>query len=481
MKNSGIASQHPGLVASRSAGPVLSRVLPGARPLAAPPSDSGLRPVLGGSAIPVLGDTLDLYYRPVEFFRRQYERFGPVSWAELMGRRVALVTGPDAMERVLVNRDKAFSNTKGWQWYLDKFFPRGLMLLDFDEHLHHRRIMQQAFTPQKLRGYLSAMNPIIADRLSAWPAVTDFHAQQQLKQLTLNLATEVFMGEQLGAEADKINTAFVDCVRGPTAFLRFPVPGLRWSRGLAGRRLLETYLRARIGAKRRTETPDLFSVLCHARSDDGDVFSDDDIVNHMAFLLMAAHDTSTITLTTMTYHLGRNAEWQDRLRAQSLALGKEFLDYDDLESLPGLDWVMKESLRLLAPLTAISRKPVRDTEILGHHVPAGTWVLLSPLYTHLMPEYWPNPETFDPERFSPARREDKVHRFAWVPFGGGAHKCIGMYFGAMEVKAIMHQMLLRYRWSVAPEYRMKIDFTTLPSVKDGLPLRLGQGPLRREW
>ncbi len=442
------------------------------RPLADPPAGSGLEPILGDPGLPVIGNTAQYFYRPLETGRARYDRYGPVAWTRFLGRRVVTVAGPDATEVVLLNRDKAFSNTEGWGFLIDRFFPRGLMLFDFEEHLHHRRIMQQAFSNERLRGYLDGMNPIIAKVIGTWAPRQKFLAQDALKQLTLDVATDVFVGAELGPEADTINQAFVDCVRGPTAFVRFPVPGLRWSRGLAGRRVLENYLRAHLPTKRVHEGTDLFSVLCRARTEDGHTFSDDDVVNHMAFLLMAAHDTSTITLTTMMYQLAAHPDWQQRLREQSLALGKQFLEYDDLDKLPELDWVMKESLRLLTPLTALSRQTVKDTEILGRFVPRGTWVLMAPLFTHLMHEYWPNPDTFDPERFAPHRREDKVHRYAWAPFGGGVHKCIGMHFGGMEVKAVMHQLLARYQWTVEPGYRMPVDFTTLPRVTDGLPIRL---------
>ena len=100
------------------------------------------------------------------------------------------------------------------------------------------------------------------------------------------------------------------------------MPGLRWSRGPApAARLLEDYLRPRIPEHRASDGDDLFTALCHAQSEDGETFTDDDVVNHMIFLLMAAHDTSTITLTTMAYYLAKNPEWQDRCRDESLALG----------------------------------------------------------------------------------------------------------------------------------------------------------------
>jgi cytochrome P450 len=192
----------------------------------------------------------------------------------------------------------------------------------------------------------------------------------------------------------------------------------------------------------------------------------------MIFALMAAHDTTTITLTTMAYYLAKFPEWQERLRDESLALGRPVLEFDDLDALPSADLVMKEALRLLPPVPALPRRVVKDTSILGYHIPAGTTVVVPALTNHHMAEWWPDPERFDPERFAPERREDKVHKYAWAPFGGGAHKCIGLHFAGMQVKSILHQVLLRYRWSVPGRYEWPLDTTSLPSPKDGLPVRL---------
>ncbi|MCP9970779.1 cytochrome P450 [Actinomadura madurae] len=216
----------------------------------------------------------------------------------------------------------------------------------------------------------------------------------------------------------------------------------------------------------------MFAALCQAETDDGERFTDEDVVNHMIFALMAAHDTTTITLTTMAYYLAKYPEWQERLREESLALGAAPPGYDDLDAFTGIDMVMKESLRMVTPVPALPRKVVKDTSILGFHVPAGTTVVVPMLSNHHMAEWWPDPDRFDPGRFSPERREDKAHKYAWAPFGGGAHKCIGLYFAGMQVKTIMHQVLRRYRWSVPARYEWPLDTTSLPSPKDGLPVRL---------
>ncbi len=440
--------------------------------LAPAPPGSGLRPIPGDAGLPVIGYTHRMLGDPVAFGRERYARYGPVSWLSVLGIRAVTTIGPDATAVVLQNRDKAFASGPAWGYFIGPFFRRGIMLLDFEEHLHHRRIMQQAFTNGRLAGYLEAMNPAIATGLDGWRHGRRFLVYPALKRLTLDLATSVFMGAELGPDADRINRSFADCVRAGTAWVRYPVPGLRWSRGLAGRRVLEDFLSARLPAKRAGEDDDLFTALCHAESEAGDRFSDDDVVNHMIFLLMAAHDTSTITMTAMAYHLAASPHWQQRCREESLALGGGQVSYQDLGRLESLDLVMKEALRLTAPVPSLPRQAVRDTEILGYHVPAGTMVTVSPYHTHHMPEYWPDPERFDPERFAEHRREDKVHRHAWEPFGAGAHKCIGMYFASVQVKAVMHQMLRRYRWSVDPSYQVRWSMTALPRPKDSLPVRL---------
>ena len=89
-----------------------------------------------------------------------------------------------------------------------------------------------------------------------------------------------------------------------------------------------------------------------------------------------------------------------------------------------------------------------------------------------MEEYWREPEVFDPERFSPERREDRSHRYAWAPFGGGVHKCLGMYFAGAEVTALMYHLLLDFEWSVDPAYVAPMNNPSLPFPKDGQPVDL---------
>jgi cytochrome P450 len=442
------------------------------RPLAPPPPGSGLKPVMGDPGVPVVGHTLEFLHDGLRHARRYHARFGTVFWLNALGGRWVQVLGPDALESVLANRDRAFSNKRGWDPLIGAFFNRGVMLMDSEEHRHHRRIMQQAFKHERLVAYLEKMNPAIERGIARWRPGRAFRLYTAAKQLTLDVATEVFVGTEPSAETDRLNAAFIDVVVGGQAIVRADVRGGKWHRGLQSRRLLEQYFRDQISAKRASGGDDLFSVLCRAETEDGERFTDEDVVNHMIFTLMAAHDTSTITVAMMGYYLAKHPQWQERLRAESLALGKRAIGYDDLDALPSMDLVFKETLRMNAPVGTLAREAVRDTEIDGRYVPGGTKLMLGIYSTQRMEPWWRDPDTFDPERFSDDRREDASHKYAWVPFGGGVHKCIGMHFGAMEVKAIIHQLLVRNAWRVPAGYEPVVDYGTGPFPGDGLPIEL---------
>ncbi|MEO6604240.1 MAG: cytochrome P450 [Aeromicrobium sp.] len=424
--------------------------------------------------IPYVGQTLSYVRDPLSMMREHHDSYGPVSDMDFIGKRWTVLLGPDACEVALRNADKAYSSGEGWGYLVGPFFDRGLMLLDFEEHHRHRRIMQSAFTRDHLERYTEALQPAVIAGLDRWEPSDTFLAYPALKELTLELATTVFMGgADLGSadELARVNQAFIDCVQSATAMIRANVPGTRWGKAIRGRALLEAFLRRHLPAKRANPGTDLVSVLCQVTTDDGERFSDDDIVSHMIFLLMAAHDTTTITVSVMMQRLGQHPEWQERCRAEVMAL-PENPTLADLDGLESLDLVMKECLRLVPPVPVLARKTVKETEVMGYRIPAGRLVAVMMHLSHHMDEFWPDPEKFDPERFAEDRREDKVHRNAWEPFGGGVHKCLGMFFAGAEVKTVMHHLLRNYSWTVNPDYDAPMNYHSLPFPKDGQPVRL---------
>lgn len=452
---------------------------PWMKPPAPAPAGSALKSIPGSPGVPLIGDTLVYFTDTINWTLRQYHRFGPVSWHNLGGKQVVTLLGPEAFAVVQQNKDRAFSHELGWTGFAGKFFARGVLFMDFEEHMHHRRIMQRAFGRKELLAYLDGMNPTIGQTLDTWRAGDSFRISTAIKQLALNISARTFMGEELGPEADRMNQAFNDMLVATAAPVRvrlpgakYRLPGTQWAVGLNGRAYLEDQLRQRIPSKRAGTDTDLISVLCRARTEDGETFTDQDVINHMIFLLFAANDTTSSALTTILYQLAKHPEWQQRCREESLCLSADFASYDELEALTSLDLVFKEALRMVPPVRTMIRATLQDTEVLGYHLPKGTLVGLVPQLTHHLPELWPQPEQFDPERFAEPRREDKAHKNSWVPFGSGVHKCIGLYFADMEVKATMHQLLRRFVWSVDPDYEIQYAVKALPVARDGLPVRL---------
>ncbi|MGV0744889.1 cytochrome P450 [Mycolicibacterium sp. XJ870] len=452
---------------------VTSRFPSGDRPLAAPPAGSNLKPVMGNYGFPVIGHILSSLADPLDFARRRYDTYGPVSWAGGVGFRVVTLMGPDALETAWINKDKVFSSERGWAPVIGPFFHRGIMLLDFDEHRDHRRIMQQSFTRSALDGYLELMRPSIERTMCSWPSTENFPFYPAIKHLLLEQAAEVFIGTALGPESDRLSADFHDTVRGGQAVLRANVPGGIWAKGLRARKRLERYFHNQVPSRRRGDGTDLFSMLCRSEDDDGEKFSHADIVNHMIFLLMAAHDTTAIALSMLTYELGRNQQWQDALRDEATGRPNDAPTLGDLDAYPLLDAAFKEILRMYAPAGTLFRQTLRDTEILGHFVPRKTQVAINVYASMRLADWWPDPDSFDPARFTtdPESRA-AVSRYVFAPFGGGAHKCIGQQFADMTVKTTMHQMLRRFEWGVPDDYRIQLTWGTGPTPADDLPVTL---------
>ncbi len=381
--------------------------------------------------------------------------------------------GPDANRFVLLDKDRIFSARKPWMQIMGRIFPNGLLLRDGDEHKQHRKIMREAFTRPALREYGARMNPLIAEGLARWSGqLQPFHAFPAYKALTLDIAARIFVGVELGPETTRMNGIFEDLVAASMSKLRLRIPGLEFHRGLVGREFMIQYFGGMLGARRAGAGSDMLSRMCRARSDEGAALSDPDIIDHMVFLMMAAHDTTTSTLTSITYELAVHPRWQERVRDESRALGQGEIGFDDLDRLESLSLVIKEVLRRYPPLPVIPRVATQDFEWDGYRVPAGAMVVIAPIHTHYMPEWWNEPLRFDPERFSAARAEDQRHTHAWVPFGGGPHLCLGMHFAEMQIKAIMHQLVQRFRWSVPDGYRMPVQQAPISKPLDGLPISL---------
>ena len=151
----------------------------------------------------------------------------------------------------------------------------------------------------------------------------------------------------------------------------------------------------------------------------------------------------------------------------SVAPAGEGVGHNSLGQLEMTEWAFKEALRLVPPVPSFPRRALKDFEYGGYRIPAGTSVGVSPAYTHMMEEHWPEPAKFDPMRFSPEVARER-HKYAWVPFGGGAHMCLGLHFAYMQAKIFFHHVITTHRIVVAEGYAPEWQVLPIPRPKDGL-------------
>src|SRR5260370_31694734 len=187
----------------------------------------------GDEGWPIIGKTLEVLADPKGQVERQSAKYGLCYRSHLFGETSLVMLGPDANELVLFDQARQFSSTLGWGRILGLLFPRGLMLLDFDEHRLHRRALSVAFKSGPMKSYLTELDKGIAARVPQWKAQPGpMLLYPAMKQLTLDLAATSFLGADIGPEVDDITRAFVDMVAASVAVIRTPIPGTQMARGV---------------------------------------------------------------------------------------------------------------------------------------------------------------------------------------------------------------------------------------------------------
>src|SRR3954470_6836476 len=231
----------------------------------APPKRAALAHIPGDEGWPIVGRTLRVLADPKGEVEKMAATYGPVYRSRVLGETSINLLGPEANELLLFDQTKLFSSTHGWGTILGRLFPRGLMLLDFDEHRLHRRALSVAFKSGPMKSYLAALDAGIAARVTRWrqlPGPILFYPA--MKQLTLDLAATSFLGEGIGPEVDEITRAFVDMVAASVTPIRQPCPGTQMARGVKGRARIVAYFSEQIPIRRARTGEDLFSQLCRA-------------------------------------------------------------------------------------------------------------------------------------------------------------------------------------------------------------------------
>jgi len=432
-----------------------------------------LNHIPGGSGLPLVGHAIAGIINLHKWINTQYAKHGNVFRFNIPVAPGVMILGPEANKLIFKNEGKLFSNHLAWEYAFRGLFENNILQRDFSDHKKLRKILQAAFKREAIEGHMAIMNPLLKEGISTWPTDSTIKAMDYAKELLLSTGANVFLGIEMGSKnADKLNKAFSDIVAGTADPLRRKEIWFSpYAKGVKGNKLLSEFIRNNIPERKVKPGRDLLSHFCHLEDDDGNKFSDEEIKDHILFVLFAAHDTTTSALSAILYSLASNLEWQETLRQEMLNLNKEELEFDDIDLLEKTDWTFKEALRMYPALTMMPRYALEDIEFEGHIIPANTPVVISALFTHYMPEYWSNPYKFDPERFSPERAEDKKDFYQYLPFGGGAHKCLGMHFAQVQGKMFLYHLLTNYKVTKDPsmtEYKYNNVPLTFPT--DGLPL-----------
>ena len=427
--------------------------------------------VPGERGPPLINKTFEYLRDPFGTDRRLLARHGPIARTRMFGRTVVVLGSAEHASRLLLDRERTLSSHHGWGHFLGQLFDGGLMLRDFDEHRLHRGIMQVAFRGPARAAYHAHIDRHFAQTLERWASTPmPMRFYPAIRRALIEQAGTAFLGLPPGPHVELAGRHFSAIRNAVLALVRVELPGTAWRRGMVARRQLAEFLRAEIPARRRGDGHDLFSALCRAQDENGERFDDDAIVDHMIFLLFAAHDTTSSALTTLIDELTRAPELQARVAEECQRVGS--LGFEQLEQLELVDRCFREAIRIQPPVPYILRRTVSSCPIGGHTLPERTPTTLIVHAVHHDPKLWRDPERFDPDRFTPERAEDRQHPHPWVPFGGGAHRCIGAEFARQQAKVFCWHLLRRFRVERVRERATVWRQIPIPLPKDGLPVRL---------
>jgi cytochrome P450 len=425
--------------------------------------------------------TRQMAHDPLPLLLSHYERYGPIFSLRLLHSKVVFMLGPEANTYVTVTHPHNFHWREGSFGDLIPLLGDGLLTIDGGYHDRARRIMMPAFHREQIDAAVETMAAETAGALETIRPGGTVDVYAWMRNLAMRIAMRALLGldpDDAGhgrAAAEHFERALsfygtdyhLRLLRGP----RSP-----WRRMMAARQVLDRIVAEEIVRRRAEPDPerrDVLSLLLVARDEDGSGLSDEEVRDQLMTLMFAGHDTSTSTVSFLLYELARHPEALARLRAeQDEVLGGAPPTAAQIAGeLPYLEMVVDEVLRLYPPAWIGPRRAIRDFEFASCTVPAGAHVNYCSWASHRLPEVFPDPEAFVPERFT---REQKtaLPRGAYVPFGGGSRICIGKRFGQTEVKLVATMALQRLRFERLPGRTMTIRQMPTLSPAGGLQMRV---------
>jgi cytochrome P450 len=388
---------------------------------------------------------------PIAMFTRLRAEHGPFVNFRLGSMDMYLVTEPDLVQQVFTtyaSRIRKGRILEGARVVLGD----GLLTSEGEHHRRQRRLIQPAFHHDRLEGYARIMSRRGAEAADRWADGEVIDVFREMSAVTMGVVGEALFGAEMGDEVDRVEEALVEVFRGfdllvlPFAGVRARIPTRTVRRFRAGKADLERIIDGIIAARRADgrDRGDLLSMLLAAQdADDGSAMTDEEVRHEVMTLFAAGLETTANALTFAWHLLAHDPGAEERLGAEAAALGGD-PGLEDLARLPHAQRVLQEALRLYPPGWMLARRAVEELPLGGHVVPAGALVLMPPYLMHRDPRFWPEPERFDPDRWSEGGGAPP-HRFSYFPFGAGPRKCIGATFASVEGALLLAVIARRVR------------------------------------
>jgi cytochrome P450 len=428
-----------------------------------------------------LARTHQIAHDPLPLLLSHYEEHGPIFSMRLLHTRVVFMLGPEANHFVTVAHPENFHWRESSFGDLIPLLGDGLLTIDDDYHDRARAIMMPAFHREQVTSMIDSMAAESEGAIAALRPGEVVDLYDWMRNLAMRIAMRALLGlDPDGAGKGAAAAEHFERALGfygidyPLRLLRGP--GSPWRKLVSSRQVLDEIVFAEIARRRAAPDPgsrDILSLLLAARGEAGEAFTDREVRDQVMTLMFAGHDTSTSTLTFMMHELARHPDVVAQLcEEQGRVLAGAAPTVDQLErEMPYLDMVLDEVLRLYPPAWIGPRRAVREFEFGGYTVPHEAYVNYCSWASHRIPEFFPEPEAFIPERFT-RERKAALPRGAYVPFGGGQRICIGKRFGQTEVKLVATMLLQRLRLDALPGRTMTVRQMPTLSPKGGLRMRV---------
>jgi cytochrome P450 len=444
------------------------------------PSEARAIPRVPG--LPIIGNLLDYRENRAELAMRVPRELGDIARLRIGFLPVVMVSSPDLVHEVLVDKQESFKKAPGLSFFGRPLLGNGLLTSERDFHKKQRRMMSPMFMQKRIAAYADEMAARAEKMAASYREGTAIDVSREMMELTLEIVGKTLFDAEVRDEAEEIGVALTATMEHIIHSINqlIPIPpnwptrrNARFKKAIA--RLDETIYR--IIAQRRAskeEKGDLLSMLLLARDEaDPESGMDDKQVRDEAMtLFLAGHETTANALAWAWYLLARHPEAAARLHQEvDAVLGGRTPTLADLPQLPYAMQVFKEAMRLYPPAYIVGRMVTEPVTIGGHPIARNTIVAVSIIGMHHRAEYFPDPERFDPDRFS-AEREKTIPRFAFLPFGAGPRVCIGNHFALMEGQILVATMAQRLRFELLSQRPVDAEPLITLRPRGGIPMRV---------